>query len=462
MVIENYSQAKKFLESSIPHSRSQKYPGLLGLKRMACFLKLLGLPQDKFASIHVGGTSGKGSTCYLIASILKGAGYKTGLHLSPHLQVMPERMQINNQLISQDKFVKLLNEIIPVINRVAKRSKLGQPTYFEILLAISFLYFAQEKVELAVVEVGMGGRFDGTNVLKPAVVVLDKIGLDHTHILGKTVEVITEDKKEIIKPKTPLITADNSDSVIKIIKKKCRQVQAPFFQLGKDLKYKIKKIDQVGSIFDLRTGENYYQNLKLSLLGQHQVENAALAIGAIEELRKQKVKIKEGAIRKALAQARFAGRLEILQKGPLIILDSAHNPQKMRTLITAFSKLFSYRHLCVIFALKKDKDLTNVLFPLAKIADYFIITKFFAASDVGRHLAKDPEEIAKVLLKIKPKAKFEIQENSQLALKKALKLIKKSDALLTTGSLYLVGEIRSLFFPKALVLEQRTLFPKLD
>lgn len=462
MVIENYSQAKKFLESSIPHSRSQKYPGLLGLKRMACFLKLLGLPQDKFASIHVGGTSGKGSTCYLIASILKEAGYKTGLHLSPHLQVMPERMQINNQLISQDKFVKLLNEIIPVINRVAKRSKLGQPTYFEILLAISFLYFAQEKVDLAVVEVGMGGRFDGTNVLKPAVVVLDKIGLDHTHILGKTVEVITEDKKEIIKPKTPLITADNSDSVIKIIKKKCRQVQAPFFQLGKDLKYKIKKIDQVGSIFDLRTGENYYQNLKLSLLGQHQVENAALAIGAIEELRKQKVKIKEEAIRKALAQARFAGRLEILQKRPLIILDSAHNPQKMRTLITAFSKLFSYRHLCVIFALKKDKDLTNVLFPLAKIADYFIITKFFTASDVGRHLAKDPEEIAKVLLKIKPKAKFEIQENSQLALKKALKLIKKSDALLTTGSLYLVGEIRSLFFPKALVLEQRTLFPKLD
>ena len=444
-MIRNFKSAVAFLESLIPYGQSQKYPGERGLLRQKYLLKLLGNPQDQYPCIHVTGTAGKGSTCYLISSILKEAGYKVGLHVSPHLQSITERAQINNENISKKKFVELVKLIAPAVRKVSKNPKFGSPTYFEVLVALTFLGFLKEKVDLAVIEVGMGGKLDGTNVIKkPLISIIANVGLDHIKILGGTVEQIINDKKEIIKNGSTVISGVWQTTVKKIIFDKCKSKKSRLLLLGRDFNYRFKRMDATGEIFDFISKDKKYKNLKLGLLGLHQIGNASLALMAVEQIKKAGFKIKEVDIRKALRKAFFAGRLEVIKKKPLLVFDGAHNEDKVEALINSFPKLFSYKKLIVVFALKKDKDLEKILPLIINIASQIIITRFTVGTDLGLNLSYPQEEIKQMLETRFGFKNTEVYSDPQKALARALSLQKKDDAILVTGSLYLVGQLKNI------------------
>jgi dihydrofolate synthase/folylpolyglutamate synthase len=236
-MLKTFLQTKQYLYKLIPTLERQKYPAELGLLRMQDLLKRLGNPHHQFPSIHIAGTCGKGSTTYLIAKIMQEAGYKVGLHTSPHLQTMRERIIINEQLIPKKKFVSLINQIDPIIKGMSKKGQYGKPSYFEVLVAAAFLYFKQQKVDLAVIEAGLGGKYDGTNVLKPQVAVVTNVGLDHIKILGKTKQTILKDKMQIIKTNVPIaITGIKQNYLLKIIKEHCQKKKVPLLVQKIDFK----------------------------------------------------------------------------------------------------------------------------------------------------------------------------------------------------------------------------------
>lgn len=442
-MIKTFSEAVEYLESLIPTEKASKFPGLLGLQRQEYLMNLLGNPQDKYPSIHITGTSGKGSTAYLISSILKNAGYKVGLHISPHLENITERMQINNNNLDESKFIKLVNKVLPAINEVSRNNKFGLPTYFEVIVAISFLAFAEEKVDLAVIEVGMGGKYDGTNVIKkPLISVITNIGLDHTQVLGDTVEKIIQDKKDIIKKNSQVISGAKQKSVIEIIEGKCRKENSPPYLLNRNFSYKVSKLDNRGSIFSVYTRRNQYLNLDLKLLGLHQVENASLAVMASELLNDKGFKIEENAIKNALKNAYFPGRLEIVKRKPLIVFDGAHNVDKIKAIVETIPKIFSYKKLIIVFALKRNKDAKAIFSQLLKIADFVILTKFSIGTDTGLNLSFPPKKLQQILFNEFNFKNVEIITPAHKALQKALTMQKDDDLVLTTGSLYLIAELK--------------------
>ena len=437
-MIRTIEVAVKFLERFIPTS-FEKHPGSLGLERMGYLVKLLGNPQDSFKSIHVGGTSGKGSTSTIIASILV-TKYKIGLHTSPHLAKINERIKINGSDISDKEFVKLINEIKPAVDEM-KKSELGAPSYFEIVTAMAFMYFKKQKVDYGVIEVGMGGRFDATNVIKPQVAVLTNVGLDHTEILGDTVEKIAKDKSGIIKSGVKVVTGIKQSSVKKIIKIINDKKQITNNFLREDFEYKINKITDEGSYFDY-FGNNIYKNLFIPLLGEHQAENAALAIRAIEEIYDLRFKIYEEDIRRGLKKAHIEGRLEIVRRNPLVILDGAHNPDKMRALVKSIKTIWPNRKVITILAIKEGKNSEEMVRMILPISKKIILTNFVSLMDQGKILSIEPEKIEKIIKKKGFKGKVDIIYNPEPAVGETIKKAQKEDIILVTGSLYLVGIIR--------------------
>lgn len=442
-MLKTYLEAQKYLESLIPSSDDKKYRNLR-LERIEHLLLLIDNPHQAFKTVHVGGTSGKGSTAYLISKILTCAGYKTGLHISPHLQKINERMQINNKNISDQKLINLINWLKPYVEKVERSNPFGSPSYFEVLIAATFEYFKRENIDIAVVEVGLGGSHDATNVIAPLVSVITNVDLDHTELLGNTVEKIAEDKSGIIKKNIEVITAIKQKNVLKIIKEKCFKQKSPLTIINlKNIK--IKKINIKETIFDLKTKYNHYKNLHLSLLGRHQVENAALSIITVELLKKYNFEIKENNIKNALKNSSFAGRFEIIQKNPLVILDGAHNPAKMKAFIQTIKELFNQK-ITIILGFKKKKDMLTMIKQLLPIAKKIILTKFQTTIDTGKNLSVEPGEIAQVIKKYKLSAKYEIINKPISAIKKTFKITNKEDIICITGSLYLVGEARNFLF----------------
>ena len=424
------AEAVKFLENYIP-APEKKYPGDLGLKRMQKLVELLGNPQLKYKTIHVGGTSGKGSTATMIASIL-GQKYKTGLHTSPHLERINERIKIGND-ISDEEFIGLLNEIKTTIWKMEK-SELGPPSYFEIVTAMAFLYFEKRKTDFAVIEVGLGGRFDATNVIKPIVSVITNIGLDHTEILGETVEEIAQDKAGIIKRGIKVVVGTDQPSVKKIILQKSLKENAKVFLMNRDFKIDTRKISSDGSVFHY-IGKNNYYNLRINLLGRHQIDNAAVAIKVTEAVGG----LTESDIRSGLTKAKIAGRLEIISQKPLIILDGAHNPDKMKALVGAIQEIWPERKVIVVLAIKNDKNATEMIDILKPLAQKFILTGYRVVMDQGEIVSYDTDDLAALMGQ---KRKVIIINDPLKAYDEAVNKTAGKDLILATGSLYLLGLIQ--------------------
>ncbi len=447
MIIKTFKQAEAFLALHIPKTSETTFPGEIGLERAKDFLHLLGDPQEKLKIIHVAGTSGKGSTCYLISSLLGSQGFKVGLHQSPHLIDVRERFQIGGQNISEKEFVFYLNKIAPAINhkggsRHAPTTKL---TYFEILVGLAFYIFADKKVDFAVIETGLGGWYDGTNVVERSdkLSVLTKIGLDHTAILGKTLSKIALQKAMIINENSQAISIDQEPEVEKVIKKVAKEKNSQIFFVS--LLSSQRRRGSSAFCLDSRFHGNdaVFQLInKLNLPGDYQKENASLALATVNYLgRRDGFKIDKKNVGAVFQTAHFPGRFDIKKiNNKTVIFDGAHNPQKMEAFISSLVKKYPGKKFNFLLAFKKGKDYKEMLKIIISRRDgacpvctKIIITSFLTENQDMVNASEDPIVIGNQLNR-----SCVIIPN----LKKAWETILKEDGpIVITGSLYLVGEV---------------------
>ncbi|MBI2083208.1 MAG: bifunctional folylpolyglutamate synthase/dihydrofolate synthase [Deltaproteobacteria bacterium] len=394
-----------------------------GLERIEQVLQRLGNPERKFPSIHIAGTNGKGSTAAMIASVLREAGHRVGLYTSPHLVDFCERIQVGGSLISPDNLLHFAH----IIHEVENPS--DPLTFFELATTIAFLYFAEQKVDIAVVEVGMGGRLDATNLITPLVSVITSIGLDHTQFLGDTIEKIAFEKAGIIKPGVPVVVGELSEEAMGVVERMAAVS-------GSLVKNPLSDITTLSSDPPLTKGGigtsgDHGEGI---LNSAHQLQNVTVAVGAVEELKKQGWSISDEAIQTGLSKAQLPGRLETVQKEPWIILDGAHNPQAMAAARRFLETRLAGRRLKVLFGAMADKDIKGVLLEISRITDRFI----FTAPALKR--AADPESLLPI------GRAFGIKCHAVRGVKEAWKFVRnnlqKNEVLLVTGSFYLVGEVK--------------------
>ena len=380
----------------------------LSLDNIKILLKKLDNPEKSLKVIHVTGTNGKGSVCTMIASILMEKGHKVGIYTSPHLKDFRERFVVNNKKISKRDFVKYFEIIKPNITN---------QTFFEVITSIAFLYFKDKKTDFLVCEVGLGGRLDATNVVNPLVSVITKVGLEHQEYLGDTIERIAYEKAGIIKNNKPVVTGAKG-AALKVIKEIAKKKNSPIFL--------IKKAIKKNSHFNI----NDYKNLKLSLMGDFQLENASIAVKTIEVLNKYyNLNINKNNIRKGLLKTKIAGRFQFISRN--IIVDCAHNPDAMAALKKELLKIRKrYRKIYLIIGILKDKDYKAMLDKLIPLVKTTILVK----PKIPR--AQDPKILAKYV-----KKNYIIIENAKNAFKYIKKKTNKNDLILVTGSFYVVGEI---------------------
>lgn len=410
----------------------------LRLERIAHLLDLLGNPHHAYPSIHVGGTSGKGSTSAMIASILTEAGYKTGLHMSPHLQIFNERHQINNIVAPTSYLAELYAEVKPAIARVAAENPFGPPSYFEAHVALTFLLFQRQAVDVAVVEVGLGGRLDATNVLNAAVSVLTNVGLDHTAILGDSIEKIAWDKAGIIKPGQTVISGFWQETVREIVSQCCQEKDAKLLEIDHNFGYALN-----GGTFNLSMPLHAYSDLSLGLKGDFQVINAACAVAAVQAL--PGFDVPESAIRTGLLKASIPGRVEVVQQTPLVVLDGAHNPEKMAAARQAIDKLYGDRRRITVLGLKSDKAAPDVLPYVLTGTDRLIVTQFQLDKTMWKPM--NASALAQLSADLAPELPVEVVPDPMQAFERARTLATADDLIWITGSFYLVGNIREFWHP---------------
>jgi dihydrofolate synthase/folylpolyglutamate synthase len=440
----------------------------LDLSNVTSLMNHLGNPHLKFPSIHIAGSNGKGSVTAMLESVLSASGYRTGLYTSPHLVDFRERIRIGDELIDKDFIMDLVNDLKEEIDK-------NGYTFFEVTTALAFSYFAERKVDIAVLETGMGGRLDATNIITPLISIITNISLEHTEHLGTTLPQIAFEKAGIIKNSVPILTAVDNPEVLQVIKNVCGERKSPLSiinakinanatvsdvklpphpyplppeereqprtknkcigisknsaespEVGTEMKIHKLSIDQ--TVFDFGP----YRNLKLNLGGGHQVTNAGLVIFAIEKLKEMGWKIKTKAVRDGLKDVNWRGRLEIFRKNPLTLLDVAHNPAGTKALVDALDELFPQEKIIFIFGVMADKDYFSMLKQICRKAKFIALTK----PDYKR--AADPELLEKVL--IEGDTPYEILPQVKQAYIFALKNAKSEDVICVTGSHFTVGE----------------------
>jgi dihydrofolate synthase/folylpolyglutamate synthase len=402
-------------------------------------LELMGNPQEKIKTIHIGGTNGKGSTSAITASILQASGYKVGLYTSPHLEDFRERIKVNNQLIPREDMTRLLNEVRKHFDRMLEYPERMPLRFFDIVTAVCFQYFAEQEVDYAVIEVGLGGRLDATNVLNPLVTVITNIGYEHVNILGPTLEDIAYEKGGIIKPATPIVTAEEKESVLQVFRDRAKELGAPLIHVVSEKSTEKLDVTPDGQEFNLTTGKYYYPKLTIPLFGEHQLTNAATAVSAVEALNNPKVTPK--SIKNGLNEVQWPGRLEVLSKKPLIVLDCAKDAEATEAVRKTIQSDFKYNKIVAVVSISSDKNIPGMIDNIAQIASHFIITKH---SVTGR--AAEPEVI---INEIKKAGKnYEVKLDQADAFDRALELANYSVMVLVIGSVYLAGDARAYLSPR--------------
>lgn len=407
-----------------------RFPKDLSLNNVREALKSLDLLNLPFDCIHIAGTKGKGSTSAMIANILQSASYSTGLFVSPHLADIKERISVNGENISKEAFEYCFREIKKPLN------------FFETLFVMALLYFRDKGVQIAVLETGLGGRFDATNVIeKPLISILTTIGLDHLEVLGDTIEKIAFEKAGIIKANSPTISAPQKESVEKIISEKAASLNSPLYVIGKDYHLvREESADLTGERFSIHskvTGSDY-KDLKVSMLGYHQVINASLSVAAFELLNKEGMNISIESLREGLIKTKIRGRFEIFNIDErIIILDVAHSPDSAKALRETFNEKFTGKNAIFVFAALKNKLVKEFFSEIVDIAKFFIFTEL---STKDSH---NTEDLSLILSEMDiNKESIEIKDKIE-AFIYALKNSKKNDIICVTGSFYLVGELIS-------------------
>jgi dihydrofolate synthase/folylpolyglutamate synthase len=381
-----FQAAQSYLLGLINENASRRMPNLLD--RIYALMEALGNPQDQYPTIHVAGTSGKGSTATMIAAALQAAGHRTGLHTKPHLTSVTDRARVDGVAIPEDDFGDLIGELQDAAERVSYEH--GRPTYYEMLLALAFVWFARSEVDVAVIEAGVGGTLDGTNVLRPRVSVITNVALDHTDILGETVEEIARDKAGIAKPGVPLVSFVRDPGARRAIELACADVGAPFVSVADTVSIEPRRGELYGQSFGLVTPVDRY-DISLPVLGSFQQENAATAVRALEQLgddlRPTRAQIEAG-----LARTVIPGRMEFFPSHPGVVFDIAHNPDKAAHLARALQETFPDRRFEFVMAIGESKDASKVIEPFLALQGTFTFTTFSAA---GRTSSR-PQRLASI------------------------------------------------------------------
>lgn len=414
-----------------------KYGWIFGLDRILYLLDRLGNPHREFQVVHVTGTNGKGSVCRYISSILQKAGFTVGVYLSPHIERFSERIVVNGEEISEKDLEDLVGQVRPIAEEMMRNDK--PPTFFEIVTALAFLYFRNRKVEYAVVEVGLGGRFDATNVLTPLVSVITNISLEHTNILGSDIASIAFEKAGIIKDHVPVVTAATA-AARDTIKAVALEKDAPIIIIGKPLWKRLYCKKSTQEFFIHGAFKDY--KVKTTLLGLHQGENIAVAIAAVERLQMSGVYISDDDIVQGIVATTHPGRMELISEAPRILLDGAHNPDGMRVLAKTLKHDFTYDRLLLILGVLKDKDITMMISTILPLADCVIVTQ-----------STNPRSFDPALLREKIQG-FDLTKETFVeatiprAVDRAKHLAKRKDLICISGSLFTVGEARQYLLTK--------------
>lgn len=409
-----------------------------GLTRIEALLELLGNPHRSCKYLHIGGTNGKGSTAAFAAAMLEEAGYRVGLYTSPYLVEFTNRMAVNGQDIPREELVELVQKVRPLVEKIAADPGLGQPTEFEVVTALAFCWFAREAPDIVVLEVGLGGRLDATNVVQPLVSAITTISLEHTQVLGDTVEAIAREKGGIIKKGAPLVTAAEG-AALPVLEGICRERGVPVYKLGDHFHARISEQCSKGQIFHYKGLSRDYDDLLIPLLGDYQANNAALALAAGELLCQQGFSLPETVIRSGLAKTRWPGRLEVLQHSPLVVIDGAHNLEAFQGLSRAVKQTFKYGRLILVLGILDDKAADNILSEILPLADLLVITRPNSPRAADPHVLK--EIAAEALPGLPSRISPEIPDAVDFALGEA----GKEDMVLIAGSLYLVSDARHYF-----------------
>ncbi|MBU0905445.1 MAG: bifunctional folylpolyglutamate synthase/dihydrofolate synthase [Firmicutes bacterium] len=417
------------------YNMNQKTERNSRLSRIRSILSALGNPHEQFRSIHIAGSNGKGSTLNALKEILMAEGLRVGSFISPHLEVVNERMMINNQMITDDQLIQYMNDLYPYL----QEGQVGEGSnFFEILTVIAFVYYRDMEVDIALIETGIGGTFDSTNVLTPLLSIITSISLDHTQILGDTIEAIAREKAGIIKPEIPVISAVKDSQAVQVIEEKAKLEQSPIFQLYKD--FIIEDVTQNIKVqhFTYQLNDMQLKELTIKMAGHHQIENASLAITAVLLLNSlYGFTISEENIRQGLATSSWAARFEEVL--PNVIIDGAHNPAGMEVLIRTLKQRYLTEEIHVVFTALDDKDIKSVLNMIDEVATSVMITEIHlknAAS--GTYIYETSKHPHK-----------ELELNWQEALEKTLQKVNDQSVVVVTGSLYFMSLARPYLKQKA-------------
>jgi dihydrofolate synthase/folylpolyglutamate synthase len=448
--------AQKFLAARVDYERALSIPYQthgFKLDRMRELLRRLGDPQDRLAIVHVAGTKGKGSTTAMIGAVLGAAGYRTGLFTSPHLEQIEERITVDGQLCPPEELTRLLLEIRPVVEQLDAESTAndaGRATYFEIVTAVALLYFVAQRVDVAVLEVGLGGRLDSTNVCRPLVSVITSISFDHTRQLGDTLAAIAWEKAGIVKPGRPVVSGVLAEEPRAVVRQVCRKSGSPLAELGREFSFDytppphLERGPEAGRLtfhYHGPTVHYDYADLALGLLGRHQAANAAVAIAAIQELRLQGFTIDEPAIARGLAELRWPARIELLGWRPAIVVDAAHNVASVEALVRSLQESFQVARRRLLFATTREKDLSGMLACLLPAFDEVVFTQY-----ATNPRAVPAEEAAAAARAIGGQA-YWVQRDPVEAWHELRARSAPDDLLCVTGSFFLAAEIRRMLAP---------------
>jgi dihydrofolate synthase / folylpolyglutamate synthase len=438
-----YLNARLNVESVRPQALDA--PKVFQLQRMAALMERLGNPHRDIRSVHVAGSKGKGSVCEMTASCLEACGYTVGLFTSPHLVHLAERIRINQSPIAPADFIQHLSTVAAAAADLPK--SLGEPTFFESLTAVAFLHFAQLAVDIAIIEVGLGGRTDATNIITPDVCAITAIQLEHTHLLGDTLEAIAREKAGILKKGIPAVTVQQPPAVIKVLRDAAAAAETTIDQLGSDIdfSFRVESSLELGphARVVVSTPRSNFEHLPVPLRGEHQAANCGLALAILDRLRLRGIDTPETLVAQGLARTPVAGRLELVHHRPRIIVDGAHNPESIHAVIRAVGSQIRYDSLVVVFGCAADKDIPRMLANLATGAD-----KIFFTRAAGNARAADPRDLQRKFAEASGKM-TQTAPSVRDALNLAARAVQRDDLILVTGSFAIAGEAKQLLLEKS-------------
>jgi dihydrofolate synthase/folylpolyglutamate synthase len=445
----NYNEAISYLYSKTDYEKEQNLRynvTTFNLDRMKKLLSLVGNPHKKIQTVHIAGTKGKGSTATMLAKMLEANGYTVGLYTSPHVVHLHERIAVNSQLINEQHMFNLMNRIYAPIEKL---SKADSPTFFEIMTALAFMHFADMNVDIGVIETGLGGRLDSTNVIAPKVVGITSLSIDHRQQLGTTIDSIAKEKAGIFKRGVPVITVEQEPAAMRVLKSEAMAVKAPISITGVDIdfSYRFETSREHGphTRICLTTPTSKFEHLRVPLHGRHQAINCGLALAMLDRLKADGFNIDIEKATDGLNKVRLTGRMEMICQNPRIMIDAAHNAASIRALIHATGQNIPYDSMVVIFGCNNDKDVEGMLQELQYGADKVIFTRSNSAK------AMSPQDLADIYTEICGKmcqTAFSLGE----ALRLAGSAISREDLICITGSFYLIGQAKMRFEPKEEIL----------